>query len=184
MLSRFSKNPAHNRSYEVYTIYLLITVFLFGFYGVYPGIKNFLENRKVFSQLTQLKTSLEEKKAFLVATQSDLARVGKYKEPLNKIIPDDYEVQNYLIEFAVAASSSGFGLRSFTVGEISENYINILVTLDGPYIFLSRLVKNIESLSRFTEITSINVAFDKDKSVFVHLNLLIYFASGSEQKKL
>ncbi len=164
-------------SAKIYIVWGILTLIVFGVFGFYPVSKIFVSNVKLLDDLYTSNLKLEKKIEELKLAKEKIDIVGDDIDVLDKFLPDEFVAQNYLVDFSVLASESGYSLDSVKFEEVKNSEVGIALNLSGKGD-LKSLVKNLEESRKLNEVVSIRYSIgDRDDN----LNLSIRsFIMGEE----
>lgn len=153
----------------------LITVVVYGFFGIRPLWKVIVQKQKLLEQIRDVTIDLDRNVLHLKSVQNDLYTYSDSLVYLEKYMPKQFNVQNYMLDFVDTASKSGFIVKSFRP-EIQEDSaeinLNIALTGDGD---MKDFVYKIEEMKRTSQIKSIKYSMDlkrtREKSFSVLLTI-------------
>ena len=140
------------RIYQYWAIGVFILFGVIGIYSVtkviYQKVPLIVEMQKVNSDLSQKADKLAEIEKVLLSVSDDTIFLYNY-------LPDNFDIQNYMVDFVIATAQSGFLVDRFVPREEADNAISVSVYLSGKGDLVS-LVGELESMERITEIVSID----------------------------
>lgn len=141
------------------------------FFGIIPILGNLKEKIEIRNQMVDLNEVLTQNIKKLSQLEKDYERAERYLPYLSEYLPQDADVQNYLVDFTSALSRTGFSLNKFTVSE--SDHLLIKVSLQGSGDE-QRVIDEIENLKRVTNIEDISVSYQKDGSKNLSLSLKVF----------
>ncbi|MFC1700316.1 type 4a pilus biogenesis protein PilO [Patescibacteria group bacterium] len=140
------------RSYQYWAIGVFVIFGVIGIFSVskaiYQKIPLMIEMQRINSDLSQKASELAELEKVLTDVSDDLIFLRNY-------LPDNFDIQNYMIDFVIASARSGFLVERFIPREEKDSVVEISVYLSGQGD-LASLVGELESMDRITEILSID----------------------------
>ena len=139
---------------KVYIVWGIFSLVVFGFFGFYPVMKNFISNIKLVEEMYQNNLSLKDKIKDLKVAKEKIEIVGSDLDVLDKYLPNDFEAQTYLVELSILVSESGFTLDKISFGKdkVGETSLTLGISGKGK---MNDLVNKIESSGRLMEIQNI-----------------------------
>lgn len=127
----------------------------------------------LISEMKEVNSSLAKKADQFASLKTSIAEVQPYISYLDKYTSKDINTQNYLIDFQLAASLSGYKvLRFVPVSDSSLEEVEIGIFLEG-YGGIDNLIQSIETLKRVTNIKEISLT-RKDDVQNVSMVITIY----------
>jgi len=173
-ISRRLKDTAF--ALRIYSIWAMSIFLVFGLFGIYPQTKMLIESVRTHREMQSINKVLADKINFVNQEALSITQNTSGIAALDKALPKDYEVQNYVVDFSFAVSRTGYGLTGMNVGEPSDGGRSIAVnaTLEGNGS-LGGLVKSIESLSRAAQVNGISFSQRNEvkKEVTCLLNIYV-----------
>lgn len=159
LISNTSRLLSNERiSYRLYMILAATSFLVIGIFGIVPSTKNIIFNITLVSDMVKTNTMLSNKLVELKTAEQELSSVGSNIFLLENYLPEDLNIQNYLIDFVFVAGEAEFIVER--VSPLNENggsgSIDLSVVMIGNGD-LSKLITLLESLSRVTEIQSLSV---------------------------
>lgn len=139
---------------KVYIVWGAASLIIFGFFGFYPVLKNFISNVKLVDEMYQNNLSLKNKIGELKEAKEKIEIVGSDVDILDKYLPNDFEAQTYLVDISMLVGDAGYTLDKISFGKAmsGENSLTLGISGKGN---MNELVKKIESSGRLMEIQSI-----------------------------
>lgn len=139
---------------KVYIVWGVLSLVVFGFFGFYPVMKNFVSNVKLVEEMYQNNLSLKNKIEELKVAKEKIEIVGSDLEILDKYLPNDFEAQTYLVNLSILVSESGYTLDKMSFGKDRGGDTSLTLGISGKGN-MNELVNKIESSGRLMEIQSI-----------------------------
>lgn len=165
---------------QAYFIITLFNLVVFGYFGLYRGIKLYNEKRNFLELLDSTETNMIKNIETIDIARPYVTDNAGVKR-INNAIPDYNSDSEYLRQLVDAFSSSNFGLTRF-VSSPGNNSSEIFVNLNGTGSErgLSLLLDSLQTLPRFTRITDIQIQASSTSPgmVNVRINAKIYVLEG------
>lgn len=158
-------------SKKLYAIWFVLSFLFILFYGILPTRRNLKNKIEIQNQMGDLNDVMTENIKKLSQLEKDYEEAEKYVPYLNEYLPEDADVQNYLVDFTSALSRTGFSLNRFTVSGAEHVLIKVEIQGFGEE---QRLVDEIESLKRVTNIEDFSVSYQQDGSKDISLSLKVF----------
>lgn len=152
-------------SYRVYLIWGVITLVFFGLFGLLPISINTVSNLKLANEMSKNNKNLDKKIVYLKKMKEDLKVVEESTQLLDIYLPDVYDPQNHVVELSVIVGDAGFSLSKFSSNLSNlenKNYIDSNLTVIGNGN-LDKLISDIESSGRLSEIKNLSVSKGKEE---------------------
>jgi Tfp pilus assembly protein PilO len=140
-------------SLRIYSIWAVVAFVVFGLGGIYPQIKVLREGVNTYKEMKEINNSLVSK---INLISSEYIKIESSKEEiikLDKALPADYEIQNYIVDLSFAVAKAGYSLVAFNAQKLTETDTSVKAsaTLEGKGS-VGELIKSIESLDRAAQI--------------------------------
>lgn len=150
-------------SLRLYSGWAVLALLIFGVFGFYSQISKLSRKNAVYDEMTVLNKSLEQKIALIKSEKDKLVRGQEGVEILDRVLPSNYGIQDYVVDLSFAVSEKGYGLRSFTTQDAGTTNSNIKASarLEGTGSF-GELVRNVESLKRIAQVEGLSVKHLRD----------------------
>lgn len=159
-------------SYKIYLYWAALTVLLVGVFGIYPLTRALVGKYQISRQMTRLNKDLLKKINEISDASEKIKTVGSDVLYLNNYLPEDFDTQNYMIDFVTAAGKAGYYVDTFTPLTQEGSVIEISAGLSGEGN-LVELTENLENMNRVSEIQ--NVGLTKGGAVdTLRLNIKTY----------
>ena len=173
-IERNLKNTAI--AFRIYSVIFSFCAIVFGFYGILPLSKvvttKFAISKEMQARYKTMKTNLEYAKQAAADIPENHDRIIL----LDRYMPQETNVQTYILDFIDSISLSGFALTNFSQQDTSDNaigQIDISLALEGV-TYPTDMVKHIEVLKRVTQIKRVNV-YQNGAGIFtINVVLTIY----------
>lgn len=144
-------------SQKMYLGWAAVAILLIGVFGILPVSRELLNKYTIIVQMTELNKALSKKIDDVSNASKEIELIAEDIIYLNSYLPEDFEIQNYMIDFITAAGVAGYYVDSFTPATESGGAIGIFVTLSGDGDLIT-LIKSIENLKRVSEIQDVNLS--------------------------
>ena len=156
-------------------IYLsLFCVILFGILGILPLSYNIYKKVIEVNKLNGYITQSQEKIDFLNDANNQLATVQPSLRYFSNYMPTQSNISQYLVSIDSKFTYNGFFTERVTTNFDDENKsIEIIATIYG-YGDMPALIKEIEDLSRVSQINSINLTTVKGRAT-TDLSITIFY---------
>jgi len=159
------------KSKKLYFIWFLLLFLMVLLYGVLPVSSNIVHKIDLKNQMIEINNNLNSNASKLNQLQKDYEQAQQYIPFLNKYLPEDADIQNYLVDFTSTLNGTGFSLDRFVI--VNKKTLDIDV-----YIFgigdENNVIENIEKLKRVTVIKDFSITYQEDGSKSLVLNLEIF----------
>lgn len=172
-LIRDLKNPKF-----AFNFYALLFCILFGLYflfGELPLIKVVKAKQLLLIDLTNRLEVTQTNINFLETAKEDLANNTAQINLLDKYMPVETGVQEYMVDFIDLASRSGYSVVKF--GQVArpsvDDAVELNITLESN-TYPTTLLADIEKLQRVTQISRMYMLQRKSGEFNIYLNILIY----------
>lgn len=146
-----------NYSLRLYSIWAIATFIVFGLFGVYPQIKLLTKGIKTHKEMREINNSLNTKINFIKDESLRIENNPKAVKNLDKALPTDYEVQNYIVDLSFGVAEADFDLQAVRAERLLDSNQGVGITADfkgeGS---IGELVKSIESLKRATQVNKVS----------------------------
>lgn len=143
-------------SYKTYLYWAAVTVLLVGVFGIYPFTRELIGKYQISRQMTKLNKDLLKKFNEVSDASEKIKMVGSDVLYLNNYLPEDFDTQNYMIDFVTAAGKAGYYVDTFTPLIQEGSVIEISVGLSGEGD-LVKLTENLENMNRVSEIQNVGL---------------------------
>jgi len=160
---------------RIYSFWAVFAFIVFGLIGIYPQIKVLRDSIRTYNEMKEINKSLFSKINLINQEALKIENSKDGVEKLNKALPADYEVQNYIVDLSFAVAKTGYGLEGFTAGTPTEADKGVLASaeLKGKGK-VGELIKAIESLDRAAQVNGFKLSEqDNERSIDCFLNLYI-----------
>jgi Tfp pilus assembly protein PilO len=170
-INRSLNNPAF--LLKVLSRWAFLSLIVFGFFGIYPQVKILFNGISTFSEMKKINVLLKEK---ITAVRVESVKVEENQAgitALNSFLPDDYGVQNYVVDLSFATAKTGFVLTGLRV-EWPTSYssgVKAGADLKGTGSF-KNLVSTVESLKRISQVNELkftNQNEEKNTSLLIDI---------------
>jgi Tfp pilus assembly protein PilO len=159
-------------SYKIYLIWAVGVFLLVGLFGIYPLTRELITKYQVSRQMVNLNKDLQRKFNEVSDASVKIAAVGSGVSYLDMYLPENFELQNYMIDFITASGKAGFSLDTFMPMDQVGSAVGIYISLSGDGDLVS-LIKNLEDMNRISEIQSINLS-EIGATPILRLNITTY----------
>jgi len=160
---------------KVYSIWGILAFVVFGLMGIYPQTKVLRESINTYKEMAKINESLISKIDLINQEALKIEGNKDGVEKLNKALPADYEVQNYIVDLSFSVARTGYNLEGFTAEKSTEvdEGVKASATLNGKGS-VGELIKSIESLDRAAQVNGFTLEEQKDeRNIECFLNLYI-----------
>jgi Tfp pilus assembly protein PilO len=160
---------------KVLRIWAIASLVIFGFFGVYPQIKALSEGLKTYSEMKNINKLLKEKTDLIRSESLKMEGHQNGIKILDTYLPDDYEVQNYIVDLSFASAKNGYALIGLTVESPTGYSPGVIAraNLNGSGGF-KELVSTVESLKRISQVDELKFTDEKDeKKVTLLIDIFI-----------
>jgi len=161
-LSRFLSNEF--LALRMYQYWALGTVVFFGFFGIYPNVKAIFQKVPLVYEMSKINKDLSSKAIELSKLENVLKEVRNDATFLHNYMPDNFDIQNYMVDFVISAAQTGFLVDRFIPMEKDNNITEVSVTLSGGGN-LPALVSLLEDMERVTEVSQLRYTVEKDGGI-------------------
>jgi hypothetical protein len=148
-------------SYRVYLVLAVVTFVVVGLFGVIPSTKNLISNITLASSINKDNSSLLSKLIELKKVEIQLNNVGSNILFLDSYLPENFDIQNYLVDFVFASGEADFVVERVTPFNEDKDNIDLSLVMIGNGDSI-KLINVLESLNRITEVQSLNVSKGKE----------------------
>lgn len=156
-------------SVKLYIVWGILTLVIFGVFGFYPVLKNFISNIKLVEEMYQNNLSLKNKIKELEVAKEKLELIGEDAHILDTYMPNDFEAQTYMVNLSMIASESGYTLDKMSFGKSDASGVLLTIGISGRGN-LEDLIKKIEFSGRLMEIQNIRYSIG-EKSDTVNMTV-------------
>lgn len=163
---------------KIYLYWFIGTMLIFGLLGIYPFSKIFVQKINILQKMSLLNRGLQEKVQRLVAAEDIYKDYATEIDLIQSYLPDDFNLQNYMVEVIVVCSKAGFTVERFTPTSSDENSVNIVLKIRGNGN-VTELVKGVETMMRITEINYIDNVMENNENA-ITLDLKTFITGGSQ----
>lgn len=143
-------------SFKIYLCWAVFAVLLIVVFGIYPATKELLAKYQITVQMTKLNEDLLKKYNEVSDVSEKLELVATDIPYLDKNIPENFDLQNYMVDFITAVGEAGYYVDSFAPGWKTGPSVEIFANLSGNGD-LVQLTQNIEGMDRVSEIQNIEL---------------------------
>ena len=151
-LSRFLSNEfLALRMYQYWTLGVAV---IFGFFGIYPNVKAISQKVPLVYEMNKVNKDLSSKAIELWELESVLKEVRSDVGFLHSYMPNNFDIQNYMVDFVISAAQTGFLVDRFSPAEKDGNVTEISITLLGGGDLVA-LVNLLEDMERVTEVSQL-----------------------------
>ncbi len=142
---------------RVYTIWAVITFLVIGLLGIYPQAGILIKSVQTRKEMQDINNSLRNKIDSLNQEALKIESNGGGIQALDKTLPADYEIQNYIVDFSFAVSKAGYNLTGLQTGGITDSGqgVAVFADLEGNGS-IGELIKSVESLNRAAQVKSVS----------------------------
>jgi hypothetical protein len=169
-LTRWATNE--DISYKIYLIWAGGVFLLMGLFGIYPLARESIAKYQVSTQMVSLNKDLQRKFSEVSDASVKISAVGSGVSYLDRYLPENFDLQNYMIDFMTASGKAGYSLNTFMPVDQKGAAVGIYISLSGEGNLVS-LIKNLEDMNRISEIQSINLSKIGASSI-LRLNIITY----------
>lgn len=148
----------------LYSYWVLASIVIFIFLGILPLSKKLFAQYTTFTQMKEYETALSNKEKELKEAASTLREINMYIPYLNLLMPQGFNVSDYMVQMSMAGSNNGFSLDSFSPNASKEGIKSFTLKFEGGGDLLN-LVKEIESLTRITQVNSVSQNLKKGEYI-------------------
>ena len=157
-------------SVRIYIVWGILTLLVFGIFGLYPVSKIFVSNVKLLDDLYTNNLKLEKKIEDLKSAKEKVDIVGEDADILDNFLPDEFLAQNYLVDFSLLAGEAGYALDGVKFEEVEGSEVVVSLNLSGKGD-LKYFVKSLEESRRLNEIIDIKYSVrDRENSINIGVN--------------
>ncbi len=140
---------------QFYGAWALGVCIIFGGLGIGNLLNTTFQKLVVLNSMVETTNALERKRADIEEKKKTLEVARPYLQHLNYYMPDKVNMHLYMMDFVVAASSSGYTVKSFMPSKgLQKGEYEIIATLEG-FGEPGTLVASLEDLKRITDVKSI-----------------------------
>lgn len=160
---------------RLYSIWAILIFLVFGLLGIYPQARILVKGIQTGKEMREVNKSLRNKIDLINQEALKIDNNTKGVEALNRALPADYEVQNYVVDLSFAVSKTGYNLTAFQAegGLDTGQGITVSAKLEGNGS-VSELIKSIESSGRAAQVNEVSfVEGDGVKVVAVLLDIYV-----------
>lgn len=151
---------------KFYGVLFLSTLTIFVLLGIRPTLISYARDSVYRSELKSLRSTMRDKLEDLKLAEKDLKKIDSTVETLYNKVPETGDTQNFLREFVVTASKSGFIVDKLKMRKTDERSISLSIKLNGSIGNIPKLSLGVENLNRITTIDEIKFSPSKgDKSI-------------------
>jgi hypothetical protein len=143
-------------SYRLYLTLAVATFVIVGIFGIIPSTKNLISNITLAKDIRKNNVALAGKLIELKKSGVDLNNVGTNISFLDSYVPEDFNLQNYLVDFVFASGEADLVLERLIPIDEESGSVNLSVSMIGNGDPL-KLINVLESLNRISEIQSFSV---------------------------
>jgi Tfp pilus assembly protein PilO len=172
-ISRRLKDTAF--SLKVYSTWAVLTFLVFGLMGIYPQAEILFKSIRTREEMQEINKALGNKINYLNQEALKIEGVDRGVKALEKTLPEDYEVQNYVVDLSFATAEAGYALVGLsTEGVINENQgTAVSAELEGNGN-IGKLIESIESLDRAAQVKQIKfVGKDNERKATCLLDIYV-----------
>jgi voltage-gated potassium channel Kch len=151
-------------SLKVYSVWAILAFLVFGLMGIYPQARILSKSIRTSREMQEIDKSLRNKIDLLNQEALKIENNDKGIKALEKALPADYEVQNYIVNLSFAVSKAGYdlvGLRAEKVIDAGQGVV-VSAELEGNGN-IGELIKSIESLDRAAQVNQIKFVEKSDR---------------------
>lgn len=159
---------------KLFGMIIFIVITFYGILGCGPFVNVLQRKAQTIKELENLNSQLERKKGILQNLELDLPSYQESLSQLEVAVPQDTDLEEYLVILVNTAASSGYTHKAFIVTKVGEGEAVINVKLEGTKFFLYSLLAAIEDLDRLSEIQSVSYSFSED-TASVNLVIRIFY---------
>lgn len=142
--------------YRAYLVLTVAAVVFVGLFGIIPASKNTVSNLKLVMEMNKTNKMLSNKVIELKKAEESLNNVGNNVFFLENYLPENFNIQNYMVDFVFAAGDADFVVSRITPIKEKNGSVDIYVSMLGTRD-LVKLINILESLNRVSEIQEIRV---------------------------
>ena len=143
-------------SYKIYLYWAAIAVLLIGILGIYPFTRELVGKYQISRQMTKLNKDLSKKFNEISNASEKIKLAGTDVSYLNSYLPEDFDPQNYMIDFVTASGKAGYYVDVFVPVRQEGSVVEITSALSGEG-GLTQLIENLENLNRVSEIQNVEL---------------------------
>jgi len=144
-------------SYKIYMVFAILTFILIGVFGIVPSSKVFIANIKLAIDMNKSNSMLSSKLVELKKVEGDLKAVEDSIFFLENYLPEQFNVQDYIVDFVFSSGETDFSIDRVTPVKEAGDVINLAIVFVGNGSPVE-LVNILESLNRVTEIQDLKVS--------------------------
>lgn len=144
-------------SRNIYLCWAISAFLLIGIFGICPFTKELVGKYQIYVQMTKLNKDLSRKVSDISNASEKIKLVSDDILYLDRYLPNDFDTQNYMVDFITASGEAGYYVDTFTPTEGAEGAAEIYISLSGRGD-VTQLVKSLESLKRVSEIQDITLS--------------------------
>jgi hypothetical protein len=170
------KRTLENRKVQstIYTILILVTIFLFDLYGIYTLIKVTKNRHTTLQKLDKLNNDLEYKRDRTDILKKKLEESQLYLDMLENVVPKKPLVENYMVDLVGIAAKHGFKQERLQKRRTVDNYVEVRVFLKGQRDQFVPFIQSLEKTDRLSVINRLYYSLEEE-TVNVELAIKIYY---------
>jgi Tfp pilus assembly protein PilO len=140
-----------------FAVLFVLNLIIFGYFGVYKGVKSYRQKSSQLSEYTTAIENLEMNKKVLVDFEPYIQN-NPGVEAISKAVPVDPTNSEFLREFSSTFVTNGFALERVTVNPVAgADKIKITSEDQGTISEFADLIQDLESMERFISIKGVRV---------------------------
>ena len=172
-LQRNLNNPSS--LLKALTVWAAVAIFAGGIFGIYPQSQTLITNIGLYPKIKEVNVDLEKKVSDI---NSEYLKVEKNPVTVNLLdtyLPDDYGIQNYIVDLSFAAAKQEFQLVTLSSHEDYNFgkglYVQAVFKGTGS---IENLVNAVESLKRIAQVGEVKFVQEVgEKKVFMDINVYV-----------
>lgn len=162
-------------AFRIYSVIFSFCAIVFGYYGVLP-LSNIIKTKLAISK--EMRVLYKTMKNNLENAQREAASISENQTRivlLDRYMPQETEVQTYILDFVDSVGASGFTLTNFSqdASNSAAGQVDISLSLEGVS-YPTEVIKKIEVLKRVTKIKRVNIYQNTEGILTVNVVLTIY----------
>jgi hypothetical protein len=131
-------------------------VALFVFFGIRPLIGVMIEKKDLITEMQEINANLSNNNISLSIVQYELEKAADNLQYIDYYMPTSFKPEDYLLDLTYAASTAGFSVVRYSIGEVNIDTggLRVRAKLEGRGD-TANLIKNIEEMKRVTYINKL-----------------------------
>jgi hypothetical protein len=172
--------------YKLYLLWFVATVLGVGIFCIKPMIELIYKKIQLINEINTDADNIKINIATIDKISSTILVDTEAVSSLNTSLPENLDVEQYVVDLSKAVASAGFILKRVGVANsmnTSSGAVRLACALSGPGNF-PVLIENIEKLKRITRVDTYVYRVDThslvDGDADITMGLLIYSLKGAE----